>query len=140
MVISVGANIRQIAHQPLSHLVADLLCANGGWWLQWLNSRDISLVELTHFGALLSICKHRVTPCLQLAEERQINSHLSGNYPGGVFRVVGKAEMHSYPYYFAFQSHSLPGIQNSTEPPATICAQQISPHVARWLLCNLSIR
>jgi hypothetical protein len=32
---------RQVAQQPPSHVVAELLCANGGWWLQWLNSWDI---------------------------------------------------------------------------------------------------
>jgi hypothetical protein len=31
-------DIRQVAQQPRSQLVADLLCANGGCWLEWLNS------------------------------------------------------------------------------------------------------
>jgi hypothetical protein len=30
-------NIRQFAQQPPSQPVADLLCANGGCWLEWLN-------------------------------------------------------------------------------------------------------
>jgi hypothetical protein len=51
--------------------------------------------------------------------------------------VIADAEMHGYLYYSAFQSHSLPGIQMFTEPPATICAHRISHQVARWLLRNL---
>jgi hypothetical protein len=31
-------DIRQVARQPPSQLVADLLCANGGWSLEWLNT------------------------------------------------------------------------------------------------------
>jgi hypothetical protein len=56
-----------------------------------------------------------------------------------VFRVVAEAEMHGYLYYSAFQRHSLPGIQEFPEPPATICAHTISHQLARWLLRNLSI-
>jgi hypothetical protein len=47
--------------------------------------------------------------------------------------------MHGYLYYSTFQSHSLPGIQTFTEPPATVCAHRISHKLARWLLRNLSI-
>jgi hypothetical protein len=38
-VVAAPAGInREVAQQPQSHVVADLLCANGGWWLKWLNS------------------------------------------------------------------------------------------------------
>ncbi len=35
-------------------------------------------------------------------------------------------------------SDSLPGMQNFTEPPATVCAHRISHQLALWLLRNLS--
>jgi hypothetical protein len=47
--------------------------------------------------------------------------------------------MHGHLCYSTFQSHSLPVVQKSTQPPTTICAQQISHQLARWLLRNLSI-
>jgi hypothetical protein len=48
--------------------------------------------------------------------------------------------MQGYLDYSTFQSYSLPVVKKSTEPTATICAQQISHHVALWLLRNPSIR